>query len=293
MLADYEGFIFDLDGTIYLGEELIPGAREVIEKIKNLNKGCVFLSNKPIARRENYAEKLIRLGIETSPEGVINSSLVTADFLAKNLPGAAVYVLGENSLIAELEEAGLEVVNKEGEAEGHKVVEGDFTGKGYDFFRLNHENKDYEDIDCLVVSFDRTLHYGRLNDALQILQKGAKFIATNPDTTCPLKCGEVPDAGSIIAAVEAASGRRVEKIMGKPSAQMIETALSAMNSGRENPISREDCLMVGDRIGTDIKMGKKAGLTTAAVLSGVSDRQEIEKSEIKPDLVLDSVREML
>ncbi len=293
MLTDFAGFIFDLDGTIYLGEELIPGAAEVIKEIRRLDKGCIFLSNKPIARRENYAEKLTRLGIETSPEEVINSSLVTADYLARNSPGATVYVLGEKSLMEELKDAGLTVVNEGLEKEGYQVVDGRFDKEGYNFFELGIQGKEYKDVDCLVVSFDRNFHYGRLNDALQILKEGAELVATNPDSTCPLAGGEIPDAACMIAAVEAASGREVEKIMGKPSPQMIETALKTMNKKREEPISREDCLMVGDRLSTDIKMGEAAGLTTAAVLSGVTDRQRLEKTEVQPDMVLKSVEELL
>ncbi len=304
LLDKYEGFIFDLDGTIYRGNELLPGARKVIEQIKEAgNKKHVFLSNKPIARRENYAEKLTRLGIETSCEQVINSSYVTADYLQKNLPKSPVYVIGELSLIEEIEEAGLEVVNKNREEFARSVVQGSTTS--IDYLNFQQENYDYEDINCLIISFDRTFHYGKLNDALQIIhtqQDEIEIIATNPDTTCPIAGGEVPDAASMIAAVEAASEKKIDKIMGKPSEQMIRTAIEAMgfnyqlddNKG-EDPEAQKSAnfLMIGDRLETDIKMGLKAGLDTAAVLSGVIDHSTIKASDLNPDYVLTSVRELM
>lgn len=304
LLDKYEGFIFDLDGTIYRGNELLPGARKVIEQIKEAgNKKHVFLSNKPIARRENYAEKLTRLGIETSCEQVINSSYVTADYLQKNLPKSPVYVIGELSLIEEIEEAGLEVVNKNREEFARSVVQGSTTS--IDYLNFQQENYDYEDINCLIISFDRTFHYGKLNDALQIIhtqQDEIEIIATNPDTTCPIAGGEVPDAASMIAAVEAASEKKIDKIMGKPSEQMIRTAIEAMgfnyqlddNKG-EDPEAKKSAnfLMIGDRLETDIKMGLKAGLDTAAVLSGVIDHSTIKASDLNPDYVLTSVRELM
>lgn len=291
ILNKYDGFIFDLDGTIYRGENLLPGAKEVIAEIKNQNSSHVFLSNKPIARREKYAEKLTGLGIETTAEQVINSSYVTADYLQSNFPGDVVYVIGESSLIEEIEEAGIKVANKNSEDFARRVVSGSTSME--DFLHFQSKNFKYKDIECLVISFDRTFHYGKLNDALQIIRARAgeiEIIATNPDTTCPVEGGVVPDAAGIIAAVEAAGEQKIDKITGKPSGHMIQTAITTM--GFDNRVKSHNFLMVGDRLETDVKMGLKADIDTALVLSGVTDRSTVEKSDLNPDYVLTSVREL-
>ena len=254
LIHNFSAFIFDLDGTIYLGDKLIPGASQVIQEIKNLNKPYVFLTNKPLASRKDYARKLSGLGIPASAGNVITSSFVTAQYLKENSPGASCYVVGEKALKEELKNAGLEV----------------------------KEEKD--GIDYLIASFDRDFHYDKLNDALQILKKGAKFIATNPDRTCPVENGEIPDAAGMIGAIEGVTGKKVGKILGKPSREIVETALKQM--GSPNP---EKSLMVGDRLETDITMGKKNNLQTALVLSGVTDRKTLYSSEIKPDIILKTI----
>ena len=306
LLDEYDGFIFDLDGTIYRGDELLSGARRVIEEIKKADdKNHIFLSNKPIARRENYARKLTELGIETDVEEVINSSYVTAHYLQKRAGDDIIYVIGERALQEELVEAGLNVAadtrQEELREEGNKIVSAAFSDgesrSDYDFLSFSPPGLDYEDVDWLVVSFDRTFHYGKLNDALQILNSGANFIATNPDNTCPVAGGEVPDAASMIAAVEAASGEKVDKIMGKPSQQMITTALEAMGfdpdqKGQKGQKDRS-FLMIGDRLETDIRMGEEAGIGSAAVLTGVSTRADISASNVEPDHILKSVEDLL
>lgn len=291
ILNNYDGFIFDLDGTIYRGQKLLPGAEQVIAEIKNQSKSHVFLSNKPIARRDNYAEKLTRLGIDTTVTEVINSSWVTADYLQQNYPAEPVYVIGEISLMEEIAEAGVKVVNKSSDDFAGRIVAGDVSMA--EFLHFQQENYEYEDIVCLVISFDRTFHYGRLNDALQIIKArdDIEIIATNPDNTCPIAGGEVPDAASMIAAVEAAGERKIDKIMGKPSEHMIKTAIAAMGFDRQD--QSHNFLMLGDRLQTDIKMGIRAGIDTALVLSGVTGRKTLEDSDLSPNYVLDSVGELL
>ena len=153
---DFSGYIFDLDGTIYRGEKLIPGARETIEKLKSLRKKIVYLSNKPLQTREDYAAKLTRLGVPTRPEEVINSSLVMARWLSRQAPGAAIYIVGEPPLIDEM------------------VREG---------FRITEKS---EEVQYVIASFDRTFDYRKLNISLQAIKRGAHFVATNPDRTCPV-----------------------------------------------------------------------------------------------------------
>jgi arabinose operon protein AraL len=253
----YSGYIFDLDGTIYLGEKLIPGAREAIERLKSFSKKVVFLSNKPLQTREDYAAKLTRLGIPTLADEVINSSRVMAKWLAKQAPGAAIYVIGEPSLIREMAEAG---------------------------FRISEKA---EEIRYVVASFDRTFDYQKLNIAHQAIKKGAHFVATNPDRACPVEGGEIPDCAAMIGAVEGSTGKKVEAIVGKPSDIMIQVAVQTMG------LSPEDCLLVGDRLETDILMGRKAGMATALVLTGVTKRDALKNSEIQPDYVWESIAEIL
>ena len=251
------GYLFDLDGTIYLGEKLIPGAGETIKRLKSLSKKIVYLSNKPLQTREDYAHKLTRLGIPTQPEEVINSSLVMARWLSREAPGSTIYVIGETPLIEEMVRAGFRVSEKAGE------------------------------IQYVIASFDRTFDYRKLNIALQAIKKGARFVATNPDRTCPVEGGEIPDCAAMIGTVEGTTGKKVETIVGKPSDVMIRVAVDYMG------LRPQDCILVGDRLETDMVMGKRAGMAAALVLTGVTARESLKKSDLQPDYVWESVAEII
>jgi phosphoglycolate/pyridoxal phosphate phosphatase family enzyme len=250
------GWLFDLDGTVYLGESLIPGAAATIAALRAAGRRVAFLSNKPLYTRDDYAEKLTRLGIPARSDDVINSSLVLARHLAKLDPGAPVFVIGEPPLVAELSAHGFEV-------------------------RTDHR------VRWVVIAFDRTFDYAKLNVALQAVRQGARLIATNPDRTCPTEDGEIPDCAGMIAAVEAVTGRVVETIVGKPSPIILEVALAALG------VTADDCVIVGDRLETDMTMGKRRGLSTVLVLSGVTRPDDPRIAEIGPDLVLHSVAELV
>jgi arabinose operon protein AraL len=254
---NFLGYIFDLDGTIYRGEKLIPGASETIGTLKSLSKKILYLSNKPLQTRADYAAKLTRLGIPTGPAEVINSSLVMARWLSKKDPGAVVYIIGEPPFIEEMMQAG---------------------------FRMSEQA---EKIQYVIASFDRTFDYRKLNIALQAIKKGAHFVATNPDRTCPMEGGEIPDCAAMIGAVEGTTGKKVETIVGKPSEIMIRVAAEAVGLGPQ------DCLLVGDRLETDMVMGKSAGMATALVLTGVTNRETLKKSTIQPDYVWKSVADII
>ena len=252
----YRGWLFDLDGTVYRGEGLIPGAAEVIQALRGAGRRVAFLSNKPIQTRDDYAAKLTRLGMPTRSEEVVNSSLVLARHLARTDPGAACFVIGEPPLIGELRAHGLEV-------------------------------RDDERVGWVVIAFDRTFTYAKLNTALQAVKRGARLIATNPDRTCPVADGEIPDCAGMIAAVEAVTGKTVELIVGKPSRLMLEVALEVLG------LPASETVIVGDRIETDVTMGKALGLGTVLVLSGVTGADDPRIAELKPDHVLASIRELL
>jgi phosphoglycolate/pyridoxal phosphate phosphatase family enzyme len=252
----HRSWLFDLDGTVYRGERLIDGADRVIAALRADGRRVAFLSNKPLYTRDDYAVKLTRLGIPTAPDEVINSSIVLARHLRRLDPGAPVFVIGEPPLIAELRAHGLEV-------------------------RLDHR------VRWVVIAFDRTFDYAKLNTALQAVRQGARLIATNPDRTCPTEDGEIPDCAGMIAAVEAVTGHAVETIVGKPSPIILEVALEALG------VRAEDCVIVGDRIETDITMGKRLGLGTVLVLSGVTRAGDPRIAEVAPDLVVGSVVELV
>lgn len=253
----YEGLIFDLDGTIYLSDQLIPGADEVVARLRGLGCRLVFLSNKPLEPRTSYAARLTRLGVPTPPEDVINSTRALIRYLRGRSPEATLFVIGEEPLLAELEEEGFSLTSS------------------------------VDQIDVVVAAFDRTLDYAKLNTAHQALVKGACFLATNADKTCPIEGGEIPDCAGIIAFLEATTGREVELVVGKPSRHMLDAALERLG------VPRERCLMVGDRLATDIRMGHAAGMDTALVLTGVTTRERLARSELKPTYVMDSVTEIL
>ena len=252
----YRGWLLDLDGTVYLGERLLPGAAEAIAALRGAGRRVAFLPNKPLETRADYARKLGRLGVPTDPDDVINSSLVLARYLRERDAGAPVFVIGEPPLIAEMRAHGFEV-------------------------------REDERVRWVVIAFDRTFSYAKLNTALQAVRQGARLIATNPDRTCPVEGGEIPDCAGMIAAVEAVTDQRVEAIVGKPSPIILEVALRALG------VPAADSVIVGDRIETDIAMGKRSGLHTMLVLSGVTRPGDPRIADLAPDHVIGSIAEIL
>ncbi|MEK7700784.1 MAG: HAD-IIA family hydrolase [candidate division NC10 bacterium] len=255
-LLPHRGWLFDLDGTVYRGEALIPGADATIAALRAAGRRVGFLSNKPLYTRAEYAAKLTRLGVPTAAEDVINSSLVLARHLGRLDPGAPVFVIGEPPLVEELRAHGFEV-------------------------RPDHR------VRWVVIAFDRTFDYAKLNTALQAVRGGARLIATNPDRTCPTEDGEIPDCAGMIAAVEAVTGHTVEVVVGKPSPIILEVAIERLG------VAPADCAIVGDRIETDMVMGKRLGLATVLVLTGITRPDDPRIAEVAPDLVLRSIRELL
>jgi phosphoglycolate/pyridoxal phosphate phosphatase family enzyme len=253
----HRGWLFDLDGTVYLGDAVIPGAADTIAALRKAGRRVAFLSNKPLQSRAEYAEKLTRLGIPTRAADVVNSSVVLARHLARLDPGAPVFVIGEPSLVGELTAAGF-------------------------------ETRSDARVRWVVISFDRTFDYDKLNTALQAVSRhGARLIATNPDRTCPVDGGEIPDCAGMIAAVEAVTDRTVEIVVGKPSPIIAEEALGVL------ALPAGDCAIVGDRLETDILMGKRQGMGTVLVLTGITRSGDPRIAEVAPDLVLPSIRDVM
>jgi arabinose operon protein AraL len=267
-IQDIKGFIFDLDGTLYLGEQALPYAVETIQAIRALGKHVLFISNKPLEPRQNYAAKLTRLGIPASADDVITSGYVLGYHLSQYFKELAYYVVGEENLKAELRAFGLKVLEELWDQDEKSVIQPD-------------------GIEAVVIAFDRTLDYRKLNTAYQALVKGARFFATNPDKTCPMPGGGIPDAGATLAALEHLSGRKVELLAGKPSRLMMEVAMQRLN------LPAESCLVTGDRLETDVRMGIEAGMHAAVVLTGASNRKQAEEALPAPDLILENLGDLL
>ena len=253
-----KGYIFDLDGTVYLDEHLIDGAAEAIAGLRERGDKVVFLTNKSIATREDYVRKLNRLGIHADLEEVINSNYLAAKYLRLNMkPGESAYVIGEEPLFEELR------------AEGVNVAA---TGKGAAY---------------VLLGWDRQFTYDKLCEAFKAVSGGAFVAATNPDRTCPVAGGEIPDCGAMIGALEGATGRPVDLVIGKPSSFAAELIVKEVL--KQKP---EDCFMVGDRLETDIRMGTENGLNTILVLTGISTPEMAAASEFEPTHILGSIKEI-
>ncbi|GAB4305843.1 MAG: HAD-IIA family hydrolase [Candidatus Bipolaricaulota bacterium] len=251
-----EGYILDLDGTVYVGERLVPGADRAIAELRARGRKVLFLSNKPLHSRRDYAQKLSRLGIPADEGDVINSSFVLARHLGQHAPGARVFAIGEPPLLAELTRAGLRLT------------------------------EDPSEIQYVIAAFDRTFDYRKLAIAFQALRRGARFLATNPDRTCPVEEGEIPDAAAVIAALEATTGRPVEDVFGKPSRHIVDLALATLG------LPPERCAVVGDRVETDIRMAKDRGLVAVLTLTGVTRRGDLARASVQPDHVIDGIGDL-
>jgi phosphoglycolate/pyridoxal phosphate phosphatase family enzyme len=253
----YDGYALDLDGTVYLGEQLLPGARETIACLRDAGRGVIFLTNNPLQSCEGFAARLTRLGVPTAPDDVVNSSRVMVAYLRTRFPGRRLFVIGERSLREELLEAG---------------------------FCLTEEPKH---VDVVVAAFDRGFDYRKLQIAFDAIRAGARFVATNRDPYCPVPGGGLPDCAAVIAAIEASTGSRVEEVVGKPSPVMARSALDRLGV----PPGRT--ILVGDRLETDIAMGVRAGMHTALVLTGATRRADLAAASVHPEFILDDLRGLL
>jgi NagD protein len=252
----YDGYIFDLDGTIYLGDVLLPHAAELLAHLRATGRKVAFLSNNPTRTREQYVAKLRGFGLQADLGEVVNSSYVMVQWLLEHAPAATLFVVGEAPLIGELAAAG---------------------------FRLSEQAGA---IDIVVASFDRTFTYHKLQVAFDAIRAGARLVATNPDRFCPVPGGGEPDAAAMIAAIEACTNTRCEVNVGKPSPIMARTVGALLQ------LPPERCLMVGDRLMTDIAMGAEAGMATALVLTGDSTRADLAAAPHQPTYVIASLAEL-
>jgi HAD superfamily hydrolase (TIGR01450 family) len=258
----YEGYLLDLDGTVYLGDELLPGAYELITTVRRLGRQTLFLSNNPTRDPTMYAKKLARLGLPTPESHIVNPVVTMTAWLKREHPDARVFVIGEKPLRRAIARAGLRMTEQP------------------------------DEIDIVVASYDRTFDYRKLQIAFDAIwqYKQARLITTNPDAYCPVAGGRgEPDSAAIVAAIEACTGAKCEFNFGKPDPIMLTTAVEILG------LEPDDCVMVGDRLYTDIAMAVDAGIDSALVLTGDSTREQVHRlpPHHRPEFVLDRIDELL
>jgi HAD superfamily hydrolase (TIGR01457 family) len=251
---DVSGFMIDMDGTIYKGGILIPGAVEFIEALKAKGIPFVFLTNNSSNARSHYSEKLERMGFRVSEDNVLTSTVATVRFLRDERPGCRAYVLASPEVEAEFAEAGITVTD--------------------------------ELPDTVVLTFDKTIDFGKINNAYHFIMAGAEFVATHPDDLCPTEDGYDVDIGGFIRLLESLTGKKA-LVVGKPNARMLHMAAAEMG------VDPARTVMVGDRLYTDMKMAEDAGTASILVLSGETSREDLERSGMRPTHVLDSVKDIL
>ncbi len=254
-------FILDMDGVLYIGEAPIEGAAEAVEWLRERGKKLVFSTNNSTNTRGAYVRKLARMDIRARESEMVTSAYATALYLRRHSPRAKIYVIGERGLKLELKWAGIGLVSYDRADEATHVV----------------------------VGMDRTVDNKKLTGGLRAILAGAEFIATNADATYPTETGLSPGAGAMVGALVGCSGRSPKVVIGKPSPRMIKIALGALGS------KPGETAIVGDRLDTDMMAGKRAGLTTILVLSGVSKKRDVVKfrKKVVPDFVIESLRNLM
>ena len=249
-LRDKAGFICDMDGVIYHGNMLLPGAERFINWLESQRKRYLFLTNSSERSPRELRQKLQRMGLEVGEEHFYTSALATAGFLASQAPGGSAYVIGEPGLVGALYDAG---------------------------FSMNDVNPDY-----VVVGETAGYSYDKLLRAIKLVTEGAKLVGTNPDLTGPIEGGIAPATRALIAPIELATNRQAY-FVGKPNPIMMRQAMKKLGIGPSETI------IVGDRMDTDIIAGLESETDTALVLTGVTTRKTMEDYPYRPHYVLDSV----
>jgi len=249
---DFTSAIVDLDGTVYRGERLLPGASNGIETLRAAGLDLLFFSNNASRSRETYVEHLREFGLDVAPEEIYSAGIVTVEYLEEHHLEDTVLVIGSAGLREQIEDAGIAVT----------------------------ENPELADV--LVASWTTDFDYDDMTAALQAVDEDTVFLGTNRDRTLPQSDGKaIPGSGSIIYSLAAVVGHDPDAILGKPSDIAVERALERLDA------RAEDCLLIGDRLDTDLAMGERAGMTTVLVLTGVTDRADIEHSDVDPDYVIE------
>lgn len=253
LLEDAELFVLDMDGTFYLGEKLLPGALDFVRQVERMGKRYLFFTNNSSKSPKLYMEKLAAMGWPTERSQIMTSGDVMIEYLKTNRPGKCVYLVGTPALEETFLEGGIPLV------------------------------KEYPD--AVVIGFDLTLTYDKLERACTFIRNGAEFLATHLDINCPTETGFIPDCGALCAAIALSTGKQ-PKYVGKPFAETVDMVL------RRTGAHREKTAFVGDRIYTDVATGVKNGAKGILVLTGETRRSDVENSDVKPDGIFESLGEM-
>jgi 4-nitrophenyl phosphatase len=258
-LREATGWIFDMDGVLYRGAEQLPGVQALFDELHHRGLPFRLATNNSMSTPAMYVDTLSKMGITVEGEAILTSAMATRQYLLEHIgPSARIHTLGMPALSRQL------------------LSHGEFE----------LVDPDERTPDAVVVGLDRDVTYERLRKAHRGIMGGAQFIATNADVTLPTEQGLVPGCGALIAALVASTGRH-PVVIGKPEVHLLEAAITEMGIGRQT------CVMVGDRLDTDISAGHSAGMLTVLVLTGVSTRAEIAAAPVKPDLVFTDLTAVL
>lgn len=256
-MLPYTTYLIDLDGVIYRGNELLPGAKEFIAWLEANSKKYLFLTNNSFASETQVLEKLARLSITTDARHLLGAGQAAVQNIARRFPDALVYLVGEQPMLDLLQEHHLKIASP-----------------------------DAHTANVVLVGLDRSFDYKKLTDAVLAVRRGATFIAVNRDALLPVTGGVLPGTGTLVAAIQAGSSVNPE-VVGKPEPTLLEEAMHTLHS---HP---DETVMLGDSLNVDILGGKNAGTHTILVLSGTSTREDVAKSPIKPDYIYQDVAALL
>jgi NagD protein len=248
------GFIIDMDGVIYHGNLLLPGVTEFLSWLENSGKKYLFLTNSPERTPKELHEKMARLGINVGEDHFYTSALATASFLANQKPNGSAFIIGDAGLIHAMYSVG---------------------------YTVNNVNPDY-----VVVGDTHSYNFEKIEQAVNLVLKGAKLIGTNPDISGPVENGITPSTKALIAPIEIASGKKAYYV-GKPNPLMMRIALKRLG------VKREDAIVIGDRMDTDVRCGLESEIDTLLVLSGITDRKGIDQFPYRPHYILNGVKDLV
>lgn len=258
----YAGYVFDLDGTVYLGSELLSGAARLVQALREMDRKVVFVSNNPTRDPDDYARRLSEMGLRASASEIVNTVVTTTRWMARNAPDAVVFPISEEPLKRALR--------------GHGI----------------RSSEDPAEIDIVIASYDRSFDYRKLQIAFDAIWRHgrARLFATNPDRFCPVADGGgEPDAAAITAAIEACTGVRCELHFGKPGPVMLSAIAELIE------LAPEECILTGDRLATDIRAARDGSMASALVLTGETRPDEVPHipDDSRPDYVLDRIDRLM
>ena len=254
-LSDVKCFLLDMDGTFYLGGQLIEGSLAFIDRVLATGRDFLFLTNNSSHNASFYVQKLGKMGLSIDRSRVLTSGEATCAKLRQLYPGKRAFVLGNEFLLEEFREAGVPV--------------------------------DMAHPEIVVIGFDTTLDYKKMQDVCDFVRAGLPYVATHPDFNCPTETGFMPDIGAIMAFIEASTGRRPDLIVGKPHAGIVEAAL------KRTGLQVGELAMVGDRLYTDIETGLRSGMLSILVMSGETTEEMLAASPTQPDLKFGRLSDMI